>query len=269
MPPQEVLILAMSQMLSGICTAGFTTDPDPVTGLRWVRPTREFGTLLPGDMSLAAPRDASQTDAAGHLVQCGDVVELSLLRPRPDPPHVEDWVTDFVHCRPRLLRRLEGEKRARFFATYLDRTPADVLVHHTRSLCLVRPDQVWAHFSLDAYSGKYEARMGFRLPGDARCRDPQATSARGVSVTDLRWRALGRAWLGEGGGSLALDHDALHERLGAEAIYLAVGLSRNWQGQYWPLVVGVHVVPDVLHAVSTLTPGPSPWKGEGSHSLSP
>jgi len=232
MPPQEVLILAMSKMLSGICTAGFTREPDPVTGLRWVRPVREFDTLLPGDM----------TGADGRLVQCSDVVELDLQKPRPAPPHVEDWLTDFVHHRPRLLRRLEGEKRARFFAQYLDRAPEDVLVNYTRSLCLVQPEWVGAYFSLDGYSGKYEARLTFVLPGDAN--HPRATSQRGVSVTDLKWRALGRIWLGEKGGHLALDHETLCERLGADALYLAAGLSRNWQGEYWPLVVGVHVVPD-------------------------
>ena len=232
MPLQEVLILAMTRMRSGICTAGFTHEPDPVTGLRWVRPVRDFDTVQPGDM----------TDANGRPVQCGDVVELDLLAPRPDPPHVEDWLTDFVHRRPRLLRRLEGEKRARFFAKYLDLAPEDVLIRHTRSLCLVRPEQVWASFSLDRYSGKYEARMGFLLAGDAN--HPQATGQRGASVTDLKWHALGRAWLGEVGGRLRLEQDALYRRLNAEAIYLAVGLGRKWQGKYWPLVVGVHVVPD-------------------------
>jgi len=232
MPPQEVLILAMTKMLSGICTAGFTREPDPVTGLRWVRPVREFDTLLPGDM----------TDADGRLVRCGDVVELNLLTPHPDPPHTEDWSTDFVRHRPRLLRRLEGEKRARFFAQYLDLAPEDVLIHHTRSLCLVQPEQVWASFSLDGYSGKYEARMGFLLPGNAN--QHRAASRRGISVTDLKWQSLGRAWLGERGGRLTLDHDTLYERLKAEAIYLAVGLGRKWQGEYWPLVIGVHVVPD-------------------------
>jgi hypothetical protein len=232
MPRQEVLILAMTRMLTGICTAGFTQDRDPVTGLRWVRPVREFGTLLPGDMS----------DAGGRLVQCGDVVELDLIAPHPDPPHVEDWLTDFVRHRPRVVRRLEGEKHTRFFARYLDRAPEDVLLDHKRSLCLVQPEQVWASFWRDAYSGKYEARMGFVLPGDAN--HPRATSRRGVSVTDLKWRALGQAWLDQAGGSLTLDHDALCERLGAEAIYLAVGLSRRLEGEYWPLVIGVHAVPD-------------------------
>lgn len=232
MPLQEVLILAMSRMLSGICTAGLAREPDPVTGLRWVRPVREFGALQPGDV----------TDADGRLAQCGDVVELNLLKPRPDPPHVEDWLTDFVRHRPRLLRRLEGERRASFFARYLDHAPEDVLVYHTRSLCLVQPEQMWASFSLDRYSGKYETRMGFVLAGDAN--HPQATGQRGVSVTDLKWQALGRAWLGKESSRLTMKHEELWERLNAQALYLTVGLSRSWQGEYWPLVVGVHVVPD-------------------------
>jgi len=90
--------------------------------------------------------------------------------------------------------------------------------------------------------GRYETRMGFMLAGDVN--HPRATGQRGASVTDLRWRGLGRAWLGEKGGFLTLDHDALLSRLKAEALYLTVGLSRNWRGEYWPLVVGVHVVPD-------------------------
>jgi hypothetical protein len=34
------------------------------------------------------------------------------------------------------------------------------------------------------------------------------------------------------------------ERLSAEVVYLALGLSRVWQGKRWVLVVGVHTVPD-------------------------
>lgn len=234
MPRQEVLILAMTRMLSGICTAGFTTERDPVTSLRWVRPVRDYGTLQPGDM----------TDAQGGPLQCCDVVELALIEPRPDPPHVEDWLTDFVYHRPRLVRRLEGEKRAAFFPRHLDTAPEEVTVEHTRSLCLVEPERVRARFSLDGYSGKYEARMSFVLGGEAD--HPRAVGARGVSVTDLRWCALGRSWLGGRGGALTLEHERLLERLNAESVYLAIGLSRNWQGRYWPLVIGVHVVPDYV-----------------------
>ncbi|MBL7200216.1 MAG: hypothetical protein ISS56_08720 [Anaerolineae bacterium] len=232
MPSQEVLILAMTKMLSGICTAGMTREPDPLTGLRWVRPVREWGSLLPGDMS----------DTSGRLLECCDVVELDLLAPRPDPPHTEDWLTDFVHHPPRRLRRLEGEKRSGFFARCLDRAPQDVLVHHTRSLCLIKPERLSAHFLLDAYSGKYQARLDFAFKGHGD--PPHSTREDDISVTDVKWRALGRTWLCQTEGHLTLGHEDLHERLNAGAIYLALGLSRSWQGKHWLLVVGVHVVPD-------------------------
>ena len=231
MPLEEVLIMAMTHMLSGVCTAGYTRESDPKSGLRWVRPVKEHDTLLLGDL----------TDTDGRVIQPNDVVELSLLSPRPQPPHSEDWIADFVYHRPRLLRRLEGERRARFLAAHLDRAPAEVLAEGTRSLCLVQPERVWALFSLDSYSGKYQARLGFTLK---EVRHPQASSEGGVPVTDLRWRALGRRWLGEGGGSLTLEQGELAERLGAEAIYLALGLSRRYQEQFTLLVIGVHCVPD-------------------------
>jgi len=219
-------------MRCGICVAGFSREPDPVTGLRWLRPVRDFDTVLPGDM----------TDVDGRIFRCCDVIALNLVAPRPCPPHVEDWRADFVRPRPRLLRRLEGDRRAQFFAAHLDRAPEDVLVHQTRSLCLVQPERVWAEFTLDADSGKYEARMGFTLPGIPD--HPRAASKHGVSVTDLHWRDLGRTWLEAGERRLSLGDEALFEQLHCQSLYLVIGLSRLWQGEHWPLVVGVHSVPD-------------------------
>jgi hypothetical protein len=233
---QEVLILAMTYMRSGICTAGLTKESDPTTHLRWVRPVKEHSSVLLGDM----------TDAQGRVVECFDVVELALQQPHPDPPHTEDVLTDFIYHRPRLLRRLEGERRAEFLAKHLDRSPEDVIIHHTRSLCLIRPHEVWARFSLDRWSDKYEARLGFQLPG---VQHEKANSPKGVPVTDLRWRALGRSWLAhaastDSASELVLPCDQLMARLQAAQVYLALGLSRGYQNEFWLLVVGVHVVPD-------------------------
>ena len=243
MPTREVLLLAMTRMRSGICVAGFTPEPDPVTGLKWVRPVRDFDTVQPGDMS----------DADERLFQCGDVVALHLLEPCPDPPHVEDWLTDFVYYRPRLLRRLEGNKRAAFFSHYLDRAPQDVVIHCSRSLCLVQPRNVCAHFSLDTYSAKYQARMSFELAGTSQQGEPTCepwrTDTRGIPVTDLKWRALGKSWLHGAGGQLTLENGSLCDRLKVDTLYLTVGLSRAWKGRCWPLVVGVHTVPDYREPV--------------------
>lgn len=243
MPSQEILVLAMTRMLSGICTAGLTCEPESPTDLCWVRPVRDFDTVLPGDMMYDD----------GRLVQCCDVIELPLVEPRPDPPHVEDWLVDFNHHRPRLLRRLDGDRRASFFIRYADQAPDEILIEQIRSLGLVAPEEVWASFTLDNYSGKFQARLGFRLPGSTQ--HPEAAGPRGLPVTDLKWRALGRCWVAEGADdsaqtrTLCLDHEMLMERLGAEALYLTIGLSRKWKGKHWPLVHAIHVVPDYDAAI--------------------
>lgn len=235
MPDTEVIILAMTRMLSGVCTAGTTRQPDPTTGLRWVRPVKDFGTLLLGDL----------TDARGRVIQLYDVVSLHLQQARPAPPHTEDWLTDFVHHRPRLLRRLEGDRRASFFRTYQDTAPHQVLVEGERSLCLIRPDQVWGRFTLDPYSHKYEARLAFSLGDQAFL---GSTSKGGLPVTDLKWRALGRVWLAEA-NRLDFDSQSLCEKLGADEVYLTAGLSRSYEGHTWLLVLAVHTVPDYASAI--------------------
>lgn len=217
MPSQEILTMAVTRMLSGVCTAGFSREHHPASVLRWVRPVKEHDTLLLGDL----------TTADKHVLEPFDVVELPLLRPRPSPPHTEDWLTEFIHQRPRLLRRLQGDARARFLAEHLDRSPQDVLVHATRSLCLLRPQRVWATFSRDEYSGKYQARMGFTCP---ELTHPEASTPRGVSVTDLRWCALGQQWLAEAGGDLTLRHEDVLARTNAQDLYLSLGLSRSYRG---------------------------------------
>src|SRR6476659_9359425 len=85
-------------MLSGVCVGCVSHG-----GGEWVRPVKEFGTLLAGDIRY---RD-------GGLMAPFDLVDFHLMRPRPATPHVEDWTCDFVRQRPRLLRRLDIEERRR------------------------------------------------------------------------------------------------------------------------------------------------------------
>lgn len=231
MPVQEILILAVTQMLGGVCIAGMSTEPDPITGLRWVRPVRDHSHVLLGDI----------TTADGAVLQPFDVVEFNLLRPREIAPHTEDWITDFVRHRPRILRRLEGERRAAFLQKHLDTAPHEVLASQQRSLCLIKPDWIKGCFRLDGYSGQFEARLAFGLDGQTYL---GAYAKGGLSVTDLKWRALGRTWLPPGGGWTEFTTSDLAARLGIEQVYLAVGLTRSYRGGFWTLVVGVHTLPD-------------------------
>src|SRR5690242_8283325 len=95
----EVVLLAVTKMLSGFCLGGISI----ATG-EWVRPVKEHGTILQGDIRCAD----------GAYLRPFDVVRLELTSHRPKPPHVEDWVCDFVHERPEVVGRLEGEKRLKF-----------------------------------------------------------------------------------------------------------------------------------------------------------
>ncbi|MGQ9627476.1 MAG: hypothetical protein ACUVV0_11300 [Anaerolineae bacterium] len=136
----------------------------------------------------------------------------------------------------------EGERRAAFLAKYLDLAPHEVLTERSCSLCLLKPHCIWGRFSLDSPYGKYEARLGFFLEGESSRYG--SLEKGGLPVTDLKWRALGRLWLRKRGVRLDFDDQRLKERLNVKEIYLAVGLTRPYKGEYWPMVIGVHTVPD-------------------------
>jgi hypothetical protein len=99
---------------------------------------------------------------------------------------------------------------------------------------------------LDPISGKFDARLAFRLH---KRRYLGSYSKGGFSVTDLKWRALGRAWLPGDGGWTEFEADDLEAKFGIQEIYLAVGLTRSYRGDFWRVIVGVHTLPDYKAAV--------------------
>lgn len=217
----EILLLAVTKMRSGLCVGGVAPGDR-----RWVRPVKAFGTILPGDLRLPG----------GALMKPFDIVEFALGAPHPDPPHVEDVLCDFVRPRPRLVRHVTGEERERLLDLAVDPHPEE-WQRHDRSLTLLRPDSVTAHFLYDEYSGKVEARLAW----------PGCEETRGYPVTDLRWRALARALL-PAGGERRVEWEELQAGEApipaCRAVYLALGLSRAYEGHHWPIVAGVHLLPD-------------------------
>jgi len=213
----RVVALAVTRMLSGMCTAGISLG----TGI-WVRPVKEFGTLTLGDL----------TYADRTVIRPFDVVEYSLIRHRPLPPHIEDWTCDFVHSRPVCVRRLEGDERAAFLRKSVEPDASAQFARFERSLALIGPALPTATFVLDPYSGRFDARLAAPEMGD-----------RPIPVTDIKWRALGRKLVG-GGGTVRLLPGELQAKLGLNETYVALGLSRTHEAKHWTLVVGVHTLPD-------------------------
>lgn len=212
---EKLVVLAVTRMLSGMCTGGISL----ATG-KWVRPVKEFGTVLLGDLTC---KDRT-------VIRPLDIVEFALTKPRPRPPHIEDWVCDFVHDRP--VRVGSVDDRPAFLSGHSEPAAPAQLLQALRSLALYEPREIEAVFRFDGYSGKYDARL--RLPD---------TGARPIPVTDIKWRAAGRSLL-DGREELVLGTGALKTALGVERVFVALGLSRLHEGRHWPLAVGVHTCPD-------------------------
>ena len=214
----DVLVLGMARTRSGLSIAGMTTEPDPITGLRWVRPVRAGAPLTLDDLRYDD----------GTLIRLGDVVQLDLQQPEPTPPHVENVIANWDEHPPAFIRELTEARRAAFFPKHLDPAPADVVVRRQRSLCLVRPDTVEAMFGFDEETERFEARLVLTI-GKLHNED-------GVPVADLYWREWGRQQLGEE-EYLELDHPTLQQMLGE--VYVTLGLGPRGG----PLVIGVHTIP--------------------------
>jgi hypothetical protein len=215
----DLVLLAVTRMLSGVCIGGVAPGSN-----HWVRPVKPFGCPQLGDIRFAN----------GELMRPFDVVSLHLLEPQPDPPHVEDVRCDFIRPRPEWRGRLSEGEREALLESCQDPRPSHVWCGGERSLTLFEPHALTVAFSRDTYSGKFDSRIAW----------PEYHRAQGVAVTDLKWRALGWDWVTRGPSNQQYDLPALRRRLGVERVFLAVGLSRNFQGQFWPIVVGVHTLPD-------------------------
>jgi len=215
----EVVLLAVTRMLSGFCIGGIS-----LTTGRWVRPVKEHGTILLGDIRY---KD-------GTYMRPFDIVRLELSQHRPKPPHIEDWICDFIRERPEFIGRIDYDERWQFLKENSVADGAAEVLSLKRSLVLSKPIPTAASFSLDEYSGKYDVRV--YVPG--------IEEGKGIPVTDLKWRALGRYLLSQGKNPLKLSAVKLRNMIDIGDIYLAYGLSRQHEGRYWPLVVGVHTTPD-------------------------
>lgn len=237
-------ILAVTHMRTGVCLAGVRPEAPAV----WVRPVREHETVQLGDITYPLPHGAVVPPHQRRVVRPFDLAELALLRPRPDPPHIEDWTCDFARDRPRLRAVLPAAERAALLDAAATSIEA-VWVRYTRSLGTLAVPDLTATFTRDSYTGKYEARLAF--PG------LPASAPSSISCTDLKWRALGRRLLAEQAASaasaasenslqtLTLSGDALRATLGgADRLWLTLGSSRTHDGRHWPLIVGVHTLPD-------------------------
>jgi hypothetical protein len=221
----RLLVMSVTRLSDGVCVA--CVDEHNA----WVRPTRD---KTPGWRQLDA-RDLR--DARGQVVvKVGHSVDWPVGPPAPQGVHVEDVL---VTCSPpRPAATLTHEELLRRCGDLCELDLADFLRSGCRSLGLFKRQWIdRIHFSAEGKGG-IAARIQFR----------HGMLQDNFSVTDLRWRALGRRVLARWGRTqLSWSEPDLLRYLKLRIRYLVVGRGQatdkipphRLAGPHWPFFVTV------------------------------
>ena len=110
-------------------------------------------------------------------------------------------------------------------------------------MCLIHPSDVTVELQ-HSPGNDLRVRLWFKVNGEQF----QCQVGNAATVTDLEFRALAREWLRDvqpqGDVRTAqFDPAEVARRLECRDLYLSFGWSRDFKGEYWPLIVGVHPLP--------------------------
>ena len=228
---KDLVILAVTKMHGGVCTAGIDAEG---TWIRPVRPTtKAIGGLSTIADSCLLPIDFFH-GGKSHLVNAG-VSRVWLLTHVPARPHSEDWTID-LRQKPQLRRKLSEREQAEFLARHSETDLLALSSDENRSLGLCLPESFSFSFAMNPSGTDISVRTGFAVGG----RDYSD-----ISCTDLRLRALGRRLLDKSSGIPCSLRQVDFERQGKHLTYLALGLSRRFRGKHWLMVIGVHTIPEL------------------------
>jgi hypothetical protein len=208
-------------MEKGFCVAGVAEGRK-----RWVRPIRPKNAIDASDL----------LDSAGRHVRTLDLVKVELVRPRPQTPHVEDWHANF-NRRPIVVHTPDDGERLTILEALREDSLDAVLVKQVRSLALIEPDDVTATFEPAMNGRNYGARVSFSHAGHSYTGE---SSTPGFPATDLELRRWGRRFPQK----TEFSFGRLKQAIGAERVFLTIGLTRMYNGRRWPMVVGLHACPD-------------------------
>jgi hypothetical protein len=222
---RRLLVMSVTRLSDGVCVA--CVDEHNT----WVRPTRD---KTPGWRQLDA-RDLR--DARGQVVvKVGHLVDWPVGPPAPQGVHVEDVLV--TRSPPRLAATLTHEELLRRCGDLCKLDLADFLRSGRRSLGLFKP------VGVDRILFSAEGKGGIA----ARIQFCHGMLWNDFSVTDLRWRALGRRELARWGQrQLSWSEDDLLRELKLRICYLVVGRGQAWSGrephrlagQHWPFIITV------------------------------
>jgi len=151
--------------------------------------------------------------------------------------HTEDWLIDGKKT-PRLISTPTDSECLHILEKYSDSSLEKALANRDRSLVIVRPHGV-PKIMVKLWEDRIRCRFSFHdVFGDYVSNLPN--SRRPVGVTDAYWLALCKyLWRKE---DQTVEH-RLNKIFEGKRLFLLIGVTREWQGEYWRQVSAVLTIP--------------------------
>lgn len=208
----KLLVLAATKHHNGYCIAGVNTD------LEWSRPVvRKRGKR---------PLKKSHVFEDGHWIsKKRNIVRYEAKKYYKYVPHSEDFLFDESKG-PKFIKQIDTDDFKKIISE-LDESKKitngikDYLINNRRSLMLVKPNEIECKTRTTDHGR--QCRIKFSLNENEY----------DFTCTNLRWRKFIRD------NNLKEGNELLNNR----ESYFSIGLTREYEGEYWPLVIGVHTFP--------------------------
>ena len=227
----ELTVLAVTKREYGVCIAGVDKK------LNWVRPVKNRILVLD---------DIKLNDGVYLSNSC--VYNLSAKKAGSKGYQSENYLID--EKEPiRYFKKLRDAERNEIFSKLSENSLimsnpnhdiCKLLKEKNRSLILLGPVTIDSvELSQD---DNVHARFDFSI-GQIKIKNQ---NLRSLPCTDLKFLSFAKGLLEEQNTSyLRLNGDDLKDLLKVEKFFIAVGLTAElYRGDYWPMVIGVHTVPD-------------------------
>lgn len=221
---KQIIITGITRMNHGnICVSGV----DPQTW-RFVRPL--FQTGLQRDFTLD-----SRTQVISHF----NLVEIEFRHYRPEHVyHTEDWIIN-ENFAPRFIRHLSDQEIVNVLNRMAISDLNQAMQPQDKSLFIVKTRQIlqmWDEISF----GKFKVRMTFI--------DNAGIVHTGVPVTDLLTLAFVKYQKSRNNNNYS--NELIRAFNANPHRYIRIGLTRQFQGQYWKQVTAIITIPDLFNGRS-------------------
>ena len=187
---------------------------------------------------------------------------ISILSHKTNLPFTEDYFINWTK-KLKVIGRIPIDEREEFLLencensivlNYIQQNDinniGEVLEKINRSLILIGPLKINCALFKKGIIKKYQARIQYSLINS------NFISEDSISCTDKLWRKLGQIILTRYQLNIMIfNENDLKEIFGILKVFMVIGLSREFKGKFWELIVGIHTIPDLELIISKLEQG--------------